>query len=209
MTAPAETFILRTTLTSPFGRKVLMAAHVLQLADRITVVSADYADPADSLRRQNPLGKIPCLVRADGSTVYDSSVILEFLQEVAGSSALLPREGMARVQALTATRLADGIIDAGALIIYEERYHPEGQRSSTWIEHQRGKMQRAVDAFEANPPDPQVSDAVTISLACALGFLDKRKPLPWRADHPRLVAWFDAFQAREPAFAQTQAPAGL
>ena len=206
MSSEPETLVLRTTLTSPFGRKVRMAADLLGLTDRVRVAHADTADESDTLRLQNPLGKIPCLVRADGTAVYDSGVILEFLQEVAGTDRLLPTRGPDRIRMLIATRLADGIIDAGALIIYEARYHEPGGHSERWLAHQRGKIVRALAAFEASPPNPRKTDAVSIGLACALGFLDKRQPVEWRPSCPRLAAWLDDFAANEPAFDRTHAP---
>jgi glutathione S-transferase len=206
MSPEPEKFVLRTTLTSPFGRKARMAADALGLNDRVTVVHADTADENDTLRRQNPLGKIPCLVRADGTAVYDSSVILEFLQEVAGTDRLVPVRGPERIPVFTRARLADGIIDAGAVIIYEGRYHEPGAQSEYWLGYQRGKIMRALAAFEASPPDPRKTDAVSIGLACALGFLDKRQPVDWRPSCPRLAAWLAAFAANEPAFERTRAP---
>lgn len=208
MPLETEHFTLRTTLTSPFGRKVRMAVDVLGLGDRVTIEPADTTSEHDSLREQNPIGKIPCLVRADGRGIHDSGVILEFLQEVVAKDALIPAGGMARVDTLVATRIADGIIDAGAVIIYEERYHPEGARSAHWLAYQRGKIERALAHFEQSPPDPHVTDAVSIGLACALGFLDKRQPVEWRSGHPRLVEWLAVFAAGEPAFQRTSPPAG-
>lgn len=207
MSFDTEHFTLRTTLTSPFGRKVRIAVDVLGLGHRVAIESADTTSEHDSLRQQNPIGKIPCLVRADRRGIHDSSVILEFLQEVASSHTLVPPSGMARIDTLVATRIADGIIDAGAVIIYEERYHPEGARSAHWLAYQRGKIDRALAHFEQSPPDPRITDAVSIGLACALGFLDKRKPVEWRSGHPRLVEWLDAFAASEPAFQRTSPPA--
>lgn len=206
MSLSTEHFTLRTTLTSPFGRKVRMAAEVLGLNSRVTIVPADTTDAHDPLRQQNPIGKIPCLVREDGQGIYDSSVILEFLQEVAGTHTLLPPSGMERIERLVLTRLADGIIDAGAVIIYEARYHPEGQRSDHWLQYQREKIERALARFEQAVPLPDVTDAVSIGLACALGFLDKRQPVAWRDQHPRLVQWLAAFSSHEPAFGRTAPP---
>ncbi|WP_029001001.1 glutathione S-transferase N-terminal domain-containing protein [Azohydromonas australica] len=207
MSGGPETFVLRSSLTSPFVRKVRMAADVLGLADRLTLVPADAADPQDLLRRQNPLGKYPCLLRADGTAIYDSSVILEFLQDVAGTDRLLPATGPTRIPMLTRTRLADGIVDAGALVLYEARYHPPGSRSDTWLGYQRDKIRRALCSFEANPPDARVTDAVSIGLACALGFLDRRAPVVWRPECPRLSAWLETFCACEPAYDRTRPPA--
>jgi len=201
-----EGFILRSTLTSPFGRKVRMAVDVLGLNDRVSVVHADTADENDTLRQQNPLGKIPCLVLADGTAIFDSGVIVEFLQQVAGTDRLVPNDGPSRIRTLTLTRLADGIIDAGALIIYECRYHEPGTQSERWLDHQRGKISRALATFEASPPGPRKTDAVSIGLACALAFLDKRKAVEWRPTCPRLARWLQEFANDEPAFERTRAP---
>lgn len=183
-----------------------MVVDVLGLVDRVTLLPIDAADPNDPLPQQNPLGKYPCLLRADGTAVYDSSVILEFLQLVAGTDRLLPLDGPQRIDMLTRTRLADGIIDAGALVIYEERYHDAAMRSKTWLEHQRSKIGRALAMFEAAPPDPRRTDAVSIGLACALGFLDRRQPVAWREACPGLVHWLASFARNEPAFDRTRPP---
>lgn len=206
MSALPGSFVLRSSLTSPFVRKVRIALDVLGLNDRITFMPTDAYDEGDSLRRQNPLGKYPCLVCDDGMTIYDSSVILEFLQGIGGGQQLLPVQGSKRIPMLTLTRLADGIIDAGALIIYEERYHDPEAQSEKWLNHQRGKIWRALAAFEADPPNPRETNAVSIGLACALGFLDKRKPVDWRPSCPRLSAWLEAFAQHEPAFDRTRPP---
>jgi glutathione S-transferase len=202
-----EKFVLRSTLTSPFGRKVRIAAEVLGLMDRIAMEPADPRDEADSLRRQNPLGKMPCLLLADGTPIYDSGVIIEYLDQLAGGGKLLPAGGLARIKALTLARLADGITDAAILVVYEDRFRDPGQQSERWLKHQRGKMLRALGAFETAPPDATRTDIVTIGLACALGYLDWRQPVQWRNEHPRLVAWLDAFTKHEPAFPRTRAPA--
>jgi glutathione S-transferase len=207
LSAAPETFVLRSTLTSPFGRKVRMAIDVLGLSDRVTLAPADPLDENDTLRRQNPLGKIPCLVRADGSTIYDSGVIIEFLADVAGSDRLLPARGDARFQALTRAQLADGIMDASILVIYDSRFRPGQPPSERWLAHQRGKITRGLAAFAAAPPDPAKTDIVSIGLSCALGYLDWRKQVDWRAAYPGLVEWLSRFGAHEPAFERTRAPA--
>src|SRR5579872_4324091 len=111
-TAAHAKFVLRTSLTSPFGRKVRVAAEILGLTNRIKIEPADTLDENDTLRQQNPLGKMPCLLLEDGSAIYDSRVIIEFLQEIAGSNQLIPASGHARYHALTRATLADGIADA-------------------------------------------------------------------------------------------------
>jgi glutathione S-transferase len=198
-----EKFVLRSTVTSPFGRKVRMTIEVLGLSDRVVLVPANTRDEMDTLRRQNPLGKMPCLLLADGSPIFDSRVIVEFLQEVAGSTQLLPASGLARYKALTLAALADGIMDAALLVVYEDRFRDPGTHSERFLKLQRGKITRALAAFEAAPPDPSKTDIVTIGLACALGYLDRRKPVEWRPVYGRLVSWLATFGQREPSFDST------
>jgi len=203
--APAENFILRSTVTSPFGRKVRMAIEALGLTGRVTLMPADPLDENDTLRQQNPLGKMPCLVLPDGSTIYDSSIIIEFLQDAAGTDRLLPLRGPARFKALTQARLADGIMDASILIVYEKRFRPESPPSARWLDHQRGKITRGLAAFQVALPDPNKTDVASIGLSCALGYLDWRKQVDWRPAYPGLVAWLERFSAHEPAFERTRA----
>src|SRR5690242_17617728 len=118
----SDTWVLRSTLTSPFGRKVRMAAAVLGLERRIMLVPADTLNETDTLRQQNPLGKMPCLLLADGTALYDSRVIIEFMQDAAGTDELLPRGGLPRYTTLTRAALADGICDAALLMVYEGRF---------------------------------------------------------------------------------------
>jgi glutathione S-transferase len=207
MSSAPDTYVLRSTLTSPFGRKVRMAIDVLGLGDRVTIVSANTLDENDTLRQQNPLGKLPCLLLPDGTALYDSTVIIEFLQETAGTDRLLPLRGLARYKALTLATLADGITDAALLMVYEGRFRDPGTHSQRWLAHQRGKIMRTLAAFEAAPPDPAKTDIATIALACAFGYLDWRKPVDWRLEHPRLVQWLEAFSKLEPALERTRIPA--
>ncbi len=207
MSADPEKFVLRSTLTSPFGRKVRMTAEALGLMDRITLEPANPQDENDTLRKQNPLGKMPCLIAADGTPIYDSGVIIEYLDQIAGGARLIPAGGRARIEALTLTRLADGITEAAILVVYEGRFRDPGTQSERWLSYQRGKILRALAAFEAAPPDAAKTDVVSIGLACALGYLDWRQPVAWRAEHPRLVKWLAEFTKHEPAFERTRAPA--
>ena len=201
----AETFVLRSTVTSPFGRKVRMAIETLGLGNRVTLTPADPLDENDTLRRENPLGKMPCLVLGDGSTIYDSGIIIEYLQEVAGTDRLLPLRGRDRFRALTLARLADGIMDASILVVYESRFRPDLPHSPRWLAHQRGKIKRGLAAFEASPPIPEKTDIVSIGLSCALGYLDWRRQVDWRPVYPGLINWLDRFSAHEPAFERTRA----
>jgi glutathione S-transferase len=197
--------ILRSSPASPFVRKVRIAASVLGLADKIEVRETDLNSPADSIRVQNPVGKIPALILDDGEALYDSRVILEYLDHLAGGGRIIPREPKARFAALRLQALCDGILDASLLLVYEGRYRPAEMKVQSWVDLQAGKVARGLAALEAAPPalDP-VPDVGQIALACLLGYRDLRFGGSWRADHPRLVVWLDKFTAQVPAFAQTK-----
>ncbi|HEY0291254.1 MAG TPA: glutathione S-transferase family protein [Hansschlegelia sp.] len=195
---------LRSSPPSPFGRKVKIAAAVLGLTDRIDVIATDTTAEDDPIRSLNPLGKIPALELGDGTTLYDSRVIVEYFDWLAGGGKLLPLEPIARFKVLTAQALADGLMDAALLQIYEVRMRPETERSPSWIANQAGKVARALKHLEDAPP-PVIPDAGSIATACALGYLDLRFEGRWRAEHPNLVAWLDAFSAATPAFEKTRA----
>jgi len=200
--------ILRSSPASPFGRKARIAAGILGLADRIEVRETDLNDPADSIRVENPVGKIPVLILEDGETYYDSRVILEVLDHVDGGGRILPREPKARFAALRLQALCDGILDAGILLVYENRYRPAEMRVQGWLDRQSDKVARGLAALEAAPPTIDATPNVgQIALACALGYGDLRFGGVWRQDHPNLVAWHDRFAAQVPAFAETKVQA--
>ena len=207
MLAATGPFVLRSTLTSPFGRKVRMAAQVLGLSERITIVPADTLDETDTLRVHNPLGKIPCLLLNDGSALYDSRVILEFMQELVGGEALMPARGLARYQALTRAALADGITDAALLIVYEKRFRDPGTYSERWLAHQRGKIARALAAFEAIRPIATRTDLVSIGLIVRARLSRLAQADGMARSASALAAWLADFAAHEPAFDRTRADA--
>jgi glutathione S-transferase len=197
--------ILRSAPPSPFGRKIKLAASLLNLRDKIRVENTDTNDPADPVRRQNPLGKIPVLILEDGSTLFDSRVILEYLDHLGGGGRIIPDEPAARFAALRLQALCDGMMDACILQVYEGRWRSADRHEPKWIEHQSDKVTRALATLEADPPPLQGMPHVgQIALAAALGYLDLRFGGRWRTGHPRLVAWLDAFDARVPAFAETK-----
>ena len=198
---------LRNSPASPFGRKIRIGAGVLGLDREIAIEAADTGNPSDTVRQQNPLGKIPALVLEDGTALFDSRVILEYLDHRAGGGKIIPKDANARFAALRLQALADGMMDASILLIYEGRWRPPERHEPKWTDHQAGKVTRALAALEAAPPvldaPPNVGQ---IALACALGYRDFRFEGKWRKDHPRLVAWLDNFAARVPAFAATKPP---
>ena len=197
--------ILRTAAPSPFGRKVQIALSALRFDD-VKIEPTDTMDPRGPLLQQNPLGKIPVLITEDGATYYDSRVILEYLDHRAGGDKIIPRDGGKRFAALRLQALCDGILDASILTIYESRWRPAEKHEKKWLDHQAGKVERALAFIEAAPPagvNSALPDVGQIALACALGYRDLRFGGSWRGDHPRLVAWLDDFGARVPAFAAT------
>ena len=198
--------ILRSSPTSPFGRKIKITLNVLGLADKVSVVLTDTLDPEDTIRQQNPLGKVPTLLLDDGTTLYDSRVIVEYLDDLAGGGRILPDGGTERYRALTLQSLADGIMDAAILQIYEVRFRTEDRREQKWIDHQAGKVERGISSLNASPlPEIKaVPDIGSITLACTLGYLDFRFDGKWRAGHPNLVRWLASFSDAVPAFAATE-----
>jgi glutathione S-transferase len=194
--------ILRYSAASPYARKCRMAVEFLGFGAIVELVGADTTDPADSLRAQNPLGKVPTLILDNGETIYDSRVICEYFDLRAGGGKLFPVDPAARIAALTLQSLGDGINDAALLIRYEV-IRSEQLRSSDWIALQAGKLDRALAALDADPPAGPVTIG-HLAVAAALGYLDLRFEGGWRAKHPALVAWLDAFSREVPAFEATR-----
>ena len=196
--------VLRTSLPSPFGRKVRMAIDTIGLTDQVEVVNADTNDPADSLRGQNPLGKIPALILDDGQALFDSRVIVEHLEMLDCRGILIPT-GAARIDVLRQQALADGLLDAALLQVYERRYRPETHVVASWLAHQQGKVDRTLEFIAQEPPVPGADGPHIgeITLAAALGYLDLRFEGEWRSAHPTLAVWLADFAQRVPSFART------
>ena len=189
---------------SPYVRKVMICAHELDVLPRLELVRSVAAmlKPNPSIMADNPLSKIPTLVREDGATLFDSIVICEYLNDQAGG-ALFPAQGEARWQALRWHAFGDGLLDA--LILWRN----ERERELP--------LKALVDAFELKTRAClQLLDAEAaaigsapfsighVTLGCALGYLDYRfDSLGWRALAPRLAAWFATLQAR-PSFQSTE-----
>ena len=148
---------------------------------------------------------MPCLLIGT-EPFYDSGVILDLLDLLAGGGRLLPpvTSPLPRLRALTRARLADGITEAALLMVYEDRFRAPDQVSEIWLEHLRGKVLRGLAEFERAPPDPTRACMASIGLACALGYLDWRRPVDWRGTHPALTGWLDRFAAAVPAFSATE-----
>ena len=197
--------ILRSAPASPFARKVRIAASLLGLANQIEVRPANADDVADTLRKENPLGKLPVLIAEDGTTIYDSPVIVEYLDLLAGGGRVIPRETPARFDVLRLQALCDGLLDACLLLVYENRYRPADKHVQSWIDRQNEKITRGMNVLEAAPPKLTIPpDVGQIALACLLGYRDLRFGCTWRKDHPKLLAWHDKFAAQVQAFGETK-----
>jgi glutathione S-transferase len=190
---------LRLTPASPFGRKCHIAARYLDLMDQVKVID-NNEDEGDKIRSRNPLNKIPMLLTAAGEAIFDSGVIMDYLDDMAGGGKIIPR-GPQRFAVLTQQALADGLCDAVILIVYEKNWREDGQHSKKWLDHQRKKMDTTLAYWEKHLPHDGI-DAGTIAVAAALGYLDLRFNGEWRAHYPTLRQWMERFE-KLPAYQQT------
>jgi glutathione S-transferase len=191
---------------SPYVRKVRITMAMKGVKDKIEFAAAD-TNPGDNveINSANPLGKIPCLVLDGGTAIFDSHVICEYVDSLAPSPVLFPKNGPERWKALVLGSLADGVLDAALLLVYERRFRPEEKWHGPWQQRQQAKIDRALDHLEKSPPAWSGSpDYGHVTLACALGYLDFRHEGKWRAKHPQLVAWLDRFAKAVPAFEETR-----
>ena len=194
---------------SPFVRKCLVAAHELGLRERIELVpgAAHPVNRDRAIVAHNPLGKVPTLIADDGTVLYDSRVICEYLNTIADGS-LIPREKDERWSALVLQSLADGIMDAAVLARYETAVRPEALRWNDWTTGQLDKVGCALAEFEHRAAGfGDRVDLGTIAFGCAMGYLDFRfAHLAWRDSHPNAAAWYERFAAR-PSMVATRPPA--
>jgi glutathione S-transferase len=199
------------SLNSPYARKARIIIHELGLKARVEDVIVTL--PADGrLRAVNPLGKIPALILDDGSAIYDSPVICEYLDELGNGPffprARLLREAQGRWRALTLQALGDGLADA-VVRRNQERRLPQERRSEEVLERQTRAIEAsfaALDRFAPKfPAEPTIGE---LAVACAIGYLDLRAPEDgWRGRYPRLAAWLEVFSQRPSAQATKPPPA--
>ena len=198
------------TPTSPFVRKVMVVAHELGLASKIEFV---FLRPSPlntdaTLSKENPLSKIPVLVLDDGTSIYDSAVICEYLDSLHDGENIIPASGTERWRALRQQALSDGILEAGVVVFYERTMRPKELQWEAWLAGQTQKATQGLDALEREAA--HFTDRVDIGLVCIgamLGWLEFRKPFgDLRAGRPKLFAWYDRF-AQRPSMTAT-APHG-
>jgi len=200
--------LLRHSHTSPFVRKVTVLLHETGLVDDVTIETVDGWSEPEQLTDDNPLSMVPTLVLEDGSSLYDSPVICDFLDHRHSGPEMIPANGEARWQVLREQALADGILDSAVLIFVETGKRPEDKRWDWWLELKRRAITRSLDLLEQRVDDLGGRvDLGTISIAVALAYLDLRGAVgEWRDTRPALAAWFAEF-AQRPSMIATAPPA--
>ena len=196
--------------SSPYVRKVriVMAEKKLDYQFELEDVWA-----SDAIVKSNPLGKVPCLVMEGGEAVFDSRVIVDYLDTRSPVSRLIPEPSRERTEVRTWESLADGLLDAAILARLEQTWNgrAEGQRSQAWIDRQLGKVDASIQAIATGLADKPWCTGIHMTLAdiavgCALSYLDFRFPaIPWRREHANLARLADKLNARQ-SFIDTRPP---
>jgi glutathione S-transferase len=197
---------LLASLTSPYTRKVRVVLAEKRIECEMELV--DVSPPDHPVNALNPLGKVPTLVLDDGTALYDSRVIVEFLDHVSPISRLIPEDHRERVAVRRWEALADGTLDAGLLIRYES-LRPKKEQSAAWTGRQLGKLNRGLERMAAELDERNWCHGDRYSLAdiavgCCLGWVEFRKPggAALRGKYPKLARFYDRLMER-PAFAET------
>ena len=196
---------LRYSPTSPYARKVLAGAMEMGVEKMIEVQVVKPWAPDSDVATANPLGKVPALLLDDGTVLYDSPVICEYLDSLHQGPKMLPAEAPRRWQVLCLQALGDGMMDAALLIFLEHKRREAAVRSEWWLQLQGETLRRSVaDLDRQSAAFPGQPDIGQIAVACALGYMDFRiAELDWRNRAPRLAAWYQAF-SRRPAMRATE-----
>jgi glutathione S-transferase len=191
--------------TSPFVRKVRIVLAEKRLDYRFELVNV--MAPDSSIKESNPLGKVPCVIMEDGGALFDSRVIVEYLDGLAPNAKLIPPNGRTRIEVKTWEALADGVCDA-AVAVRMESMRAQHLQSADFIARQMGKVDSALAAMANGLADKPWCAGPAYSLAdiatgVALGYLDFRFPqLDWRQQHPSLARLAEKLLQR-PGFAET------
>ncbi len=194
------------SLASPYVRKVrvVMAEKKLDVG----FVIEDVWSPETTITQSNPLGKVPCLIMEDGGAMFDSRVIVEYLDTMSPVGKLIPSSGRERASVKCWEALADGVLDAAITARLERIQRPLDKQSDAWVDRQLGKVRHGLKAMAqglgespfCNGPHFSLAD---VAVGCALGWLAFRFPeIAWRDDHPNLARLFDKLSER-PSFRDT------
>ena len=197
-------------LTSPYVRKVRIVMAEKKLDYQFVL---EDVWTSDAILKSNPLGKVPCLVLEGGEAVFDSRVIVEYLDTRSPVSRLIPEASRERTEVRTWESLADGMLDAAILARLEQTWNgrTEGERSQAWIDRQLGKVRASLDAVSTGLAEKPWCSGIHMSLGdiavgCALGYLEFRFPeLAWRREHANLARLAYKLNARQ-SFIDTQPP---
>jgi len=191
---------------SPYSRKVRIVLAEKRIDCEVERVDVQPQD--NPVNTHNPLGKIPTLLLDDGTALFDSRVIVEFLDNLTANSRLIPQDNRERIAVRRWEALADGVLDAGLLIRYES-LRPESERSAAWTEKQAARMRRGLALMESELGtrawcQNERYTLADIALGCCLGWIGFRKPagIDWAVDHPALARHYEKLMER-PAFADT------
>jgi glutathione S-transferase len=198
------------SLTSPYVRKVRVVMAEKKL-DYQLVLEDVWANEA--ILKSNPLGKVPCLVMEGGEAVFDSRVIVEYVDTLSPVGKLIPPSGRERVEVRTWEALGDGVCDAAVLARLEQTWTPRGEaRSQAWVDRQMGRVSTALKAMSQGLGDKPWCNGnhftlADISVGVALAYLDFRFPhIDWRGDYPNLAKLGEKLAARQ-SFVDTVPPA--
>lgn len=197
------------SLTSPYVRKVRVVMAEKKLEYEL-VLDNVWADDAQ-IQHYNPLGKVPCLIMDDHGRLFDSRVIVEYLDTLSPVSRLIPQHGRERAATKCWEAIADGILDAALAIRIESSQRPPESRSDAWVERQHRKIIAALKHMNDMLGDEPFCMGVNLSLAdlavgCALSYLDFRFPdIAWRTEHSDLVRLYEKLESR-PSFTNTAPP---
>ena len=192
-------------ITSPYVRKVRVVMAEKKLDYQF--VQEDVWTSQTNIHESNPLGKVPCLVMEGGEAVFDSRVIVEYLDTLSPVGKLIPSQGRERAEVKTWEALADGVLDAAILARLEATWphRTAEQRSPAWIERQQFKIDRSIKSMSQGLGEKPYCSGIHLSLSdisvgCALGYLDFRFPqIDWRTPYPNLLKLYDKLSLR-PSF---------
>lgn len=188
------------SVTSPYVRKVRVVLAEKKLDYSFELENVWSAETVIHL--SNPLGKVPCLVMEDGSAMYDSRVIAEYLDTLTPVCKLLPPNGRDRADVKVWEALSDGLLDAAVLVRLEKTLRPVEQQSPDWIARQMGKVHAGLATMSANLGESPFCKGnhytlADVAVGCALGWLLFRFPeIDWRTDYPNLARLFDKLSER-------------
>jgi glutathione S-transferase len=184
--------------TSPYSRKVRVCILEKSLSDRTSLILCNPLDNLEALQRNNPLGKVPTLLLADGTVLYDSPVICEYVDSLVADPVLIPNPRKERFQVLRWQAIGDGIMDATFSTVMENR-RTDAERSNQWLERWELAIYRSLDTLEQEVMLFSTEfNLAQITIGCALGQLDFRlSDLNWRCDRPYLTQWFGQFSQRD------------